>query len=172
MVEEDSLRGVTVSNPARTGGDPRGVTNLAVASRQGLSARGSPPRREGTSSGRGHARGRVRGDRAARRTGYVSPQVAPRLAMPTPEAASSRRASTGLVDRPNPATIKHPATEAGVPAIEQALYEGMNEDATLLFAVSAYEQVMEAFNSRATERDGGRTCRSHRHSFSPFFVSP
>ena len=41
----------------------------------------------------------------------------------------------GLVDRPN-LMIKIPATEEGIPAIEQALYEGMNVNVTLLFAVT------------------------------------
>ena len=49
----------------------------------------------------------------------------------------------GLVDRPN-LMIKIPATDEGIPAIEQALYEGMNVNVTLLFAVVVYEQ-----------RDGG-----------------
>ena len=48
-----------------------------------------------------------------------------------------------LVDRPN-LMIKIPATDEGVPAIEQVIYEGINVNVTLLFAVAAYER-----------RDGG-----------------
>ena len=49
-----------------------------------------------------------------------------------------------LVDRPN-LMIKIPATEAGLPAIEQALFDGLNINVTLLFSVAAYERVMEAY---------------------------
>src|SRR3712207_7309917 len=45
-----------------------------------------------------------------------------------------------LVDRPN-LMIKIPATDEGIPAIEEALYEGLNVNVTLLFAVSYYERV-------------------------------
>ena len=41
--------------------------------------------------------------------------------------------------------IKIPGTPEGVPAIEQAIYEGINVNVTLLFAVEAYETVAEAY---------------------------
>ena len=75
----------------------------------------------------------------------------------------------GLVDRPN-LMIKIPATPEGIPAIEQALYEGMNVNVTLLFAVSAYEDVMRAF-IRAMERRHAEGLPLDRHSVASFFVS-
>ena len=54
------------------------------------------------------------------------------------------------VDRPN-VMIKIPGTPEGVPAIEQAIYEGINVNVTLLFAVEAYEEVADAY-IRALER--------------------
>ena len=75
----------------------------------------------------------------------------------------------GLVDRPN-LMIKIPATPEGIPAIEQALYEGMNVNVTLLFAVSAYEDVMDAF-IRAMERRHAEGKPLDRHSVASFFVS-
>ncbi len=41
--------------------------------------------------------------------------------------------------------IKIPGTPEGVPAIEQAIYEGINVNVTLLFSVEAYERVAEAY---------------------------
>jgi glucose-6-phosphate isomerase/transaldolase len=75
----------------------------------------------------------------------------------------------GLVDRPN-LMIKIPATDAGIPAIEEALYEGLNVNVTLLFAVSYYERVMEAF-VRAMERRHAAGRPLDRHSVASFFVS-
>src|SRR6201990_2588338 len=74
-----------------------------------------------------------------------------------------------LVDRPN-LMVKIPATEAGIPAIEEALFDGLNINVTLLFSVGHYERVMEAF-IRANERrlEAGRPL--DRHSVASFFVS-
>ena len=82
--------------------------------------------------------------------GYVSWEVAPRLAHDTEGTLEQGRMYWDLVDRPN-LMIKIPATEAGMPAIEQALFDGLNINVTLLFSVAAYEQVMEAY-IRAMER--------------------
>ena len=76
--------------------------------------------------------------------GYVSWEVAPRLAHDTEGTLEQARMYWELVDRPN-LMIKIPATEAGLPAIEQALFDGMNINVTLLFKVGQYERVMEAF---------------------------
>jgi transaldolase len=101
--------------------------------------------------------------------GYVSWEVAPRLAHDTEGTLEQARMYWGLVDRPN-LMIKIPATEAGLPAIEQALYEGLNVNVTLLFAVAAYEQVMERF-IRAMERRREDGLPLDRHSVASFFVS-
>ena len=82
--------------------------------------------------------------------GYVSWEVAPRLAHDTEGTLEQGRMYWDLVDRPN-LMIKIPATEEGLPAIEQALFDGLNINVTLLFSVAAYEKVMEAF-IRAMER--------------------
>ena len=82
--------------------------------------------------------------RPAAYDGYVSLEVAPRLAHDTEGTLEQARMYWELVDRPN-LMIKIPATDEGIPAIEEALYEGMNVNVTLLFAVSYYERVMEAF---------------------------
>jgi transaldolase len=101
--------------------------------------------------------------------GYVSWEVAPRLAHDTEGTLEQARLYWGLVDRPN-LMIKIPATEAGLPAIEQALFEGLNINVTLLFAVDAYERVMEAY-IRAMERRLEAGLPLDRHSVASFFVS-
>jgi transaldolase len=101
--------------------------------------------------------------------GYVSWEVAPRLAHDTGGTLEQAHMYWELVDRPN-LMIKIPATEEGLPAIEQALFDGMNINVTLLFKVGQYERVMEAF-VRAMERrlQAGRPL--DRHSVASFFVS-
>src|SRR6185312_10297128 len=48
------------------------------------------------------------------------------------------------VERPN-LMVKVPATSAGIPAIRQLIGRGLNINITLLFGVSVYEQVVEAY---------------------------
>jgi transaldolase len=101
--------------------------------------------------------------------GYVSWEVAPRLAHDTAGTLEQAHMYWELVDRPN-LMIKIPATEEGIPAIEEALFDGLNINVTLLFSVHEYERVMEAF-IRANERrlEAGRPL--DRHSVASFFVS-
>ena len=68
--------------------------------------------------------------------GYVSWEVAPRLAHDTEGTLEQGRMYWDLVDRPN-LMIKIPATDAGIPAIEEALFDGLNINVTLLFSVAA-----------------------------------
>ena len=67
--------------------------------------------------------------------------------------------------------IKVPATEAGVPAVEELTARGVNVNVTLLFSVDRYEQIIEAF-LRGLERGlkEGRSIASIR-SVASFFIS-
>ncbi len=101
--------------------------------------------------------------------GYVSLEVAPNLAHDTQGTIDEAMTFWRQVDRPN-LMIKVPGTDAGIPAIETLLRQGLNINVTLLFAVSQYEKVMEAF-IRAMEgrlEDGEPL---DRHSVASFFVS-
>ena len=69
--------------------------------------------------------------------GYVSLEVAPELAHDTDGTLEEARSFWQRVDRPN-VMIKIPGTEEGLPAIEQAIYEGININITLLFSVESY----------------------------------
>ena len=101
--------------------------------------------------------------------GYVSLEVAPSLADDTEGTIAEARSFWQLVDRPN-LMIKVPGTDAGIPAIEQLLYEGLNVNVTLLFAVARYEKVMDAFLA-AMERRQAEKLPLDRHSVASFFVS-
>src|SRR5258708_3741087 len=63
------------------------------------------------------------------------------------------------------------ATPQGLPAIRQALEEGININITLLFAQSAYEQVAEAFLAALEARMAKGQDISQIASVASFFVS-
>ena len=65
--------------------------------------------------------------------GFVSLEVAPEIAYDTQRTLDMARVYWKAVNRPN-LMIKIPGTPAGVPAIEQAIYEGINVNVTLLFS--------------------------------------
>ena len=75
--------------------------------------------------------------------GFVSLEVSPRLIHDTPGSIDEGRRLWAAVERPN-LMIKIPGTPAGVPAIEELLYEGINVNVTLLFDVPAYDEVARA----------------------------
>src|SRR5246127_3374456 len=104
------------------------------------------------------------------RDGYVSLEVSPYLAFDTQGTINEARRLWKAVDRPN-VMIKIPATPEGLPAIRQALAEGININITLLFAQSAYEKVAEAFLSALEARAGKGQDISHIASVASFFVS-
>ena len=105
-----------------------------------------------------------------RRDGYVSLEVSPFLGFDTGASLSEARRLWKTVNRPN-VMIKIPGTQQGVPAIRQALEDGININITLLFAQSAYEQVAEAFLSALEARAAKGQDISHIASVASFFVS-
>jgi transaldolase / glucose-6-phosphate isomerase len=101
--------------------------------------------------------------------GFVSLEVEPAVAHDTDATVEQARDFWKRVDRPN-VFIKIPATDEGIPAIEQSLFEGININITLLFAVEAYEKVMEAY-IRAMERRQEAGEPLNIQSVASFFVS-
>jgi len=88
--------------------------------------------------------------------GYVSLEVSPHLAHDPEGTLDEARRLFDAVGRPN-ALIKIPGTEAGVPAVRQALFEGININITLLFALDAYESVAAAYlDALEQRREAGR----------------
>ena len=76
--------------------------------------------------------------------GYVSLEVSPHLARDTEGTIAEAHRFWTLVDRPN-LMIKVPATEEGIPAIEQLLADGINVNITLMFSLRHYEDVARAY---------------------------
>jgi transaldolase / glucose-6-phosphate isomerase len=83
-------------------------------------------------------------DQTQRRDGYISLECSPYLANDTEATVAEALRLWAAVDRPN-LMVKVPATPAGVPAIRQLIGRGLNINITLLFAVSVYQQVVEAY---------------------------
>lgn len=89
-------------------------------------------------------------DRTKGADGFVSLEVSPHLAHDTEGSIQEARRLHATVDRPN-LFIKIPGTFAGIPAIEELLFEGININVTLLFSVERYEAVAMAY-LRAQQR--------------------
>ena len=83
-------------------------------------------------------------DESARTDGFVSLEVSPHLAHDTDNTVEEARRLVASVDRPN-LMIKVPATDAGLPAIETLLIEGVNVNITLIFAQAVYRAVAETY---------------------------
>ena len=83
-------------------------------------------------------------DRTNHLDGYISLEVSPVAANDTQRTIAEARHLFQRVKRPN-VMIKIPATEEGLPAIEQMIYEGVNINVTLIFSLERYAAVTEAF---------------------------
>jgi transaldolase len=102
--------------------------------------------------------------------GRVSIEVDPRLAHDTDKTVQAARSLWSTVDRPN-VLIKIPATVEGLPAITQAISEGISVNVTLIFSLERYRAVMNAFVTgleRAKENGKDLTTIA---SVASFFVS-
>ncbi|HET9948134.1 MAG TPA: transaldolase, partial [Longimicrobiales bacterium] len=104
------------------------------------------------------------------RDGYVSLEVSPYLAYDPEGSLAEARRYVAAVDRPN-LMIKIPGTAAAIPAIEQALYEGINVNITLLFSVKRSEQVARAYVDALRRRLRERQPISSLASVASFFLS-
>src|SRR3954452_468871 len=172
LVEEDSLRGVT-SNPtifnAAILGAPDYDDQLGECARAGKTTRDIFQEMAIKDIQDGCDVLRSVYDETNGYDGYVSFEVDPDLAFDTEKTMEQAREYWRRVDRPN-LMIKIPGTDEGVPAIEEMIYEGLNINVTLLFAVAAYERVAEAF-IRGLERrlDEGKSVEMR--SVASFFVS-
>jgi transaldolase len=102
--------------------------------------------------------------------GRVSIEVDPRLATDTKKTIAEARALWWMVDRPN-AFIKIPATVEGVPAITQALSEGISINVTLIFSLQRYGEVIDAYMAGLEQAAANGHDLSKISSVASFFVS-
>ena len=102
--------------------------------------------------------------------GRVSIEVDPRIAHDAEKTSAEARALWWLVDRPN-LFIKIPATQDGLPAISQALAEGISVNVTLIFSLQRYRAVMEAFLDGLERARRSGVDLTRLGSVASFFVS-
>lgn len=102
--------------------------------------------------------------------GYVSIEVSPKLARDTQGSIEEARRLWKEVNRPN-LLVKIPGTKEGLPAISQALEEGININITLLFSVERYVEVAEAYIAALEKRARDGKPIDRIASVASFFVS-
>jgi transaldolase len=104
------------------------------------------------------------------RDGYVSLEVSPYLANKTQETIDEARRLWKTVQREN-VMIKIPGTAEGLPAIRQAISEGININVTLLFAQEVYVKVAEAYVAGVEELAGRGGNLKKMAGVASFFIS-
>jgi transaldolase len=104
------------------------------------------------------------------RDGFVSLECTPDLAHDTRATIEQALELWDRLDRPN-VMIKVPATEAGIPAIEELTARGVNVNITLLFSVARYEQVIDAYLTGLERRLASGDPVEAIASVASFFVS-
>jgi transaldolase len=102
--------------------------------------------------------------------GYASIEVSPELANDTKGTIEAAKRLWSRLSRPN-VMIKIPATKEGIPAIEEALALGINVNVTLIFSVSSYTQVVEAYLKALEKRSSDSKPIDNIASVASFFVS-
>ena len=172
LIVEDSLRGVT-SNPsifekAILGSDDYDA-ELEQMATEGLDAHAIYDRIAMRDVQLAAEQLRPVWEESGAGDGFVSLEVSPIYALDTEGTLEQARYYWAGVDRPN-AMIKIPGTTEGVPAIEQAVYEGININVTLLFSVQSYENIAEAY-IRGLERRLAEGKGLEVRSVASFFVS-
>ena len=98
--------------------------------------------------------------------GRVSIEVDPRLAHNTAETVAQAKRLWKIIDQPN-LMIKIPATRAGLPAITEVIASGISVNVTLIFSLTRYAEVIDAYQA------GIEKCSNPSvvHSVASFFVS-
>jgi transaldolase len=109
-------------------------------------------------------------DESDGRDGFVSFECTPDLADDSDATIEQALELWGRLARPN-VMIKVPATEAGIPAIEELTARGVNVNITLLFSVARYEQVIDAYMNGLERRLASGEPIQGIASVASFFVS-
>ena len=102
--------------------------------------------------------------------GFVSVEVDPSLAHDTAGTLSAARLLHERIARPN-VMIKIPATQAGLPGFCEMIAEGRNVNVTLIFSLSRYQDVMDAYIDGLEQRMASGSPVSNIASVASFFIS-
>ena len=103
--------------------------------------------------------------------GFVSIEVSPHLAYDTQATIDEAHRLFTAVDRPN-VLVKIPGTREGVPAILRCLQDGLNINITLLFSLTQYEAVADAYIDALEYRLGRDLTIRATSSVASVFVAP
>ena len=109
-------------------------------------------------------------DETLGRDGYVSLEVSPALAYDAEGTARAARRLWAAVGEPN-LMIKVPATPQGIPAVAELIGDGLNVNVTLIFALDAYERVMDAYVEGLRTLAARGAALDRAASVASFFVS-
>ncbi|BAY63461.1 transaldolase [Calothrix brevissima NIES-22] len=109
-------------------------------------------------------------DASDRLDGYVSIEVPPTIAHDTEATINEARRYFQEIGREN-LMIKIPGTEAGLPAVEQVIAEGINVNVTLLFSVQSYINTAWAYIRGLEKRASEGKDISKVASVASFFLS-
>ncbi|HEX8171658.1 MAG TPA: bifunctional transaldolase/phosoglucose isomerase [Thermoanaerobaculia bacterium] len=173
MIEEDDLRGLT-SNPTifekAIGGSDDYDAQLRMLASQGKSRDEIYDELVIEDIGKAADLFRPVYDKTGGDDGYVSLEVSPIFARDTQGTVAEAKRLFTKVARPN-VMIKIPATPEGIPAIETAIYTGININITLIFSNEVYAQVIEAYLRGLERRVANSLPIGYLASVASFFVS-
>lgn len=102
--------------------------------------------------------------------GLVSIEVSPTLAYDSDATLAAAHRLWARVDRPN-LMVKIPGTKQGLPAVQQAIADGINVNVTLLFAVARHREVIDAYQRGLERRLADGLPIDRMSSVASFFVS-
>ena len=108
-------------------------------------------------------------DATAGADGFLSIEVAPRLAHDVEGTVAEAKRLRDALARPN-VMVKVPGTEAGVEAVRRLIADGLHVNVTLLFSIRRYAAVLEAYVEGLEERIAAGESRLPQ-SVASFFLS-
>ena len=109
-------------------------------------------------------------DQSGGTDGFVSIEVSPGAANDSRATITEARRLWQAVNRPN-VMVKVPGTTEGAKAVRALLGEGININITLLFAIEAYERIIEAYLGALEDRLAEKRPVDRIASVASFFVS-
>lgn len=109
-------------------------------------------------------------DRSGGTDGFVSIEVSPGAANDSRATIAEARRLWEAVARPN-VMVKVPGTTDGAKAVRALLEEGININITLLFAIDAYERIIDAYLGALEDRLANNRPIDRIASVASFFVS-
>ncbi len=173
LIEQDGIRGIT-SNPAifekSISGSSDYDSDIKRMSRQGYTVEQIYETLTVDDVQMAADQFRPLYDSSDGRYGFVSLEVNPHLAHDVNGTIDEARRLWKALSRPN-VMIKIPATDEGITCIEQLISEGLNINVTLLFSLSRYRDVVQAYIRGLESRAANAVPLDNIASVASFFLS-